>query len=99
MGRLGFKFLKVPFNRMTRYIFDVFMNTRTLYHSLHSANLSQKFIIQDVSLPREKTVEFLNFSHNNLNIYPLWICPLKPDENVKLAPNFIKTDMVMNIGL
>ena len=56
MGRLGFKFLKVPFNRITRYVFDVFMSTRILYHSLHSSNLSQNFIIQDISFPREKTI-------------------------------------------
>ncbi|MES2216050.1 MAG: FAD-binding oxidoreductase [Patescibacteria group bacterium] len=99
MGRLAFKFLKVPFNRVTRCFFDVFMSTRTLYHSLHSANLSQKFIIQDLSLPFEQTLDFLKFSDVALGIYPLWICPLKPDSNVTLSPNFIKTDLVMNVGL
>ncbi len=99
MGRLGFKFLKVPFNRFTRFIFNVFMSTRVLYQSLHAANLSQKFIIQDICLPVGDTVPFLEFCDQKLGIYPLWVCPLRQDEDVKLSPNYINTSMVMNVGV
>lgn len=99
MGKYGFNFLKVPFNRFTRFIFNSFCTTRALYRSLHSANFSQKYLIQDISLPKEGVVHFLEYIEKNLHTYPIWLCPLKTGNQDKLSPNCLKTDLVINVGV
>jgi hypothetical protein len=99
MGKYGFSFLKMPFNRFTRFIFNSFCTTRALYRSLHSANFSQRYLIQDISLPKEKIINFLEYIEKNLHTYPLWICPLKPAGQDKLSPNCLKTNLVINVGV
>jgi hypothetical protein len=99
MGKYGFNFLKVPFNRFTRFIFNSFCTTRALYRSLHSANFSQKYLIQDISLPKEGVVNFLEYIEKNLHTYPIWLCPLKTGNQDKLSPNCLKTNLVINVGV
>lgn len=99
MGKYGFSFLKMPFNRFTRFIFNSFCTTRALYRSLHSANFSQRYLIQDISLPKENVINFLEYIEKNLHTYPLWICPLKPAGQDKLSPNCLKTNLVINVGV
>ncbi|MBI3335557.1 MAG: FAD-binding oxidoreductase [Candidatus Portnoybacteria bacterium] len=99
MGKYGFSFFKVPFNRFTRFIFNSFCTTRALYRSLHSANFSQRYLIQDFSLPKEGVLNFLEYIEKNLHTYPLWVCPLKPANQAKLSPNCLKTNLVINVGV
>jgi hypothetical protein len=90
---------KIPFNRLTRFVLNRFFNTRVLYEFLHATNISQKFLIQDISLPKESTLKFLELIDKEVNIYPLWLCPLKPTKDEKLSPTFNKTDLVINVGI
>ena len=60
---------------------------------------SQRYLIQDVSLPKEKVVNFLEYIEKNLHTYPLWICPLKPAGQDKLSPNCLKANLVVNVGV
>lgn len=99
MGKYGFDFLKMPFNRFTRFIFNSFCTTRALYRSLHSANFSQRYLIQDISLPNEGVLKFLEYIEKNLHTYPLWLCPLKTGSQSKLSPNCLKTNLVINVGV
>lgn len=99
MGRFGFKILKIPFTRFTRFILNGICNTRTLYRLVHETNLSQRYFIQDFNLPQETVLKFLQLVDKELTIYPLWICPLKPGKEDKLSANCITTDLVFNIGI
>lgn len=99
MGQYDFKVLRIPFVWFTRYIFNIFFNTRTLFRIIHETGFSQKYFIQDFNLPSDTTEEFLNIADIKLGIYPLWICPLAPGKNDLLSANCIKTDLVFNIGI
>ena len=99
VGRYVFAFFKVPFMRLTRYLLDRGFKTRTMWRFVHATNISQKYIVQDLSLPRKSVLEFMQFTDDKLDIYPLWLCPLRPGKRDRLSPTFIKTDLVVNIGL
>ncbi len=99
MGRYGFSIFKIPFIKFTRLILNGLFNTRVLYRLLRETNLSQLYFIQDFNLPSEKVLDFFDFAEKQLEIYPVWICPLKPGLEDKLSANYIKTDLVFNIGL
>lgn len=99
MGKYGYKLYHIPFNRFTRLWFASLMKTRTMYRYLHGANMSQQFIVQDVCLPQENVRKFLSYLDENIGIYPLWLCPLKSDTKSSLAPNHLKTKLVVNVGV
>ena len=50
-------------------------------------------------MPFENAYEFFKFSNNDLNIYPIWLCPLKKDTEVKLLPTYSKSLLYINIGI
>ena len=99
LGKQGFSLFHVPFNRFTRLWFASLMQTRTLYRFLHGANISQQFVIQDVCLPLDGVLPFLSYVDEHFGVYPLWLCPLKPDAEHSLAPNHIDTKLVVNVGV
>lgn len=99
MGSLSFSVFKIPFNRFTRLIFNVFLNTTTLYRSLHSAGFAQEYIIQDFCLPAENADHFLSFCEENAGIYPIWLCPLTVEKNAKLSSNYLNAAQAINIGI
>lgn len=99
VGACGFKRYGIPFNRCTRFLLDPFMKTRALYDILHSTNTSQEFFVQDLVLPGSKTVEFLEHLDSRLGIYPIWLCPGKPDIDAKMSPMYLETDVVIDVGV
>lgn len=99
MGQHSFNIMRVPFNSLTRYIFNRFLNTRTLYRSLHAAGFAQNYFIQDFCLPQNTTEEFFKKCNQELEIYPIWLCPLLPEINAKLSFNYLKSDLLINIGI
>ncbi len=99
MGKYGFNFVKMPFNSLTRFIFNRFCKTRVLYRYLHSSNFAQRYVIQDISLPQEKVRSFLQYVENKLHMYPLWLCPLMVSKENKFSPSHLKTDLVINVGV
>ena len=98
-GRFAFTLLKVPYTRLTRFLLDFLIKTRTLYRFLHASHLSQRYLVQDVALPIRTTREFLEFVDDKLGIYPLWLCPLKPATKEKLSANCVETDFVVSVGV
>ncbi len=101
MGRQGFKLFRVPFNRITRYLLDHFMHTRILYRALQATTLSQRYIIQDVCLPKASAQSFLGYVTKQLGIFPLWLLPLKPNHQ-KLdicGLSFTDDPLVVNVGV
>ncbi|TSC70590.1 MAG: hypothetical protein G01um101449_321 [Parcubacteria group bacterium Gr01-1014_49] len=99
MGRFGFSILRIPFNRLTRFLMNGICSTRTLYRLFHETHLSQKYFVQDFNLPSRNTAAFLEYADLKTAIYPLWICPLKPGREDRLSANCIETDLVFNIGV
>ena len=99
MGIFSFKILKIHFDKFTRFVFNIFLNTKTLYRSLHATNLSGRYIIQDFCLPFEKAPEFFKFSNDDLKIYPIWLCPLKTDNQAKLLPTHLNDLTCLNVGI
>jgi delta24-sterol reductase len=99
-GRYAYKYFIAPFDRFSRWVLDYFMHTRVLYHALHESGLSNYYLIQDLALPKDKIERFLEYVDQELGIYPLWICPLKPDRTGIMNPYYKEGDGVMiNVGV
>ncbi|KAI9705307.1 MAG: hypothetical protein M1820_005137 [Bogoriella megaspora] len=78
VGAQAFKYFSfVPFNRFTRWFLNDFMHTRMLYRALHAGNMSFGYMIQDLSLPYDTVEEFIEYTSQKLDIWPLWLCPLR----------------------
>lgn len=78
VGRQGYTYFKyIPFNGFFRWLLDDFSHTRMLYHALHASGISSQFVVQDLGLPYDTAEEFINHVAEDLNIWPLWLCPLK----------------------
>jgi Delta24-sterol reductase len=78
VGAAGFTYFSfMPFNRLTRWFLDDFMHTRMLYRALHGSGESARFLVQDLALPYHNAERFINYTADDLGIWPLWLCPLK----------------------
>ncbi|KAI9826830.1 MAG: hypothetical protein M1832_005769 [Thelocarpon impressellum] len=85
VGRYAYRYFLTPFNRVTRWALDYFMHTRVMYHALHESGLSQRYIIQDLALPRSTVEEFIKYVDRTIGCYPLWLCSLRPREGDQLS--------------
>lgn len=77
VARYTFQYFLTPFNRITRYILDPLLHTRTMYRALHKSDLADFYMVQDVGVPFNHAVEFHDWLHDHFAIYPLWLCPLR----------------------
>lgn len=117
-GRYAFSYFMTPFNWLTRWLLDDFMNTRIMYHALHRSGLTDQFIIQDMATPASRIGEFTEWLDSDAadcgELYPRWLCPLKPGESISMSPHFDSVgpkgatqgrlptggeDFLLNIGL
>ncbi|KAL6404675.1 FAD binding domain-containing protein [Ilyonectria robusta] len=110
VGVAGFTYFKgVPFNRFFRWFLDDFLHTRMLYRALHASGESARFIVQDLGLPYRTAEKFVDYTAENFNIWPLWLCPLKQTapptfhphtgETETAADGTVTTPPSLNIGL
>lgn len=98
-GKFGFDVYHMPFLRSLRILFAWVFKTRTLYKFLHGSNLSQQYLIQDLCMPKQNFVKFTNFIDKEYAIYPLWLCPLRPNAREFLSPTHNDTDLIINVGM
>jgi delta24-sterol reductase len=78
VGAEAFKYFGfVPFNRLMRWFLDDFMHTRMLYRALHGSNMQTGQMVQDLSLPYSTAEKFIEYTSQELGIWPLWLCPLR----------------------
>lgn len=78
VARAGWRYFKlVPFTAATRWFLDDFIHTRMLYRALHGSGESARFIVQDVAMPFATTERLVDYTAQELGIWPLWLCPLK----------------------
>ncbi|OLN83080.1 Delta(24)-sterol reductase 3 [Colletotrichum chlorophyti] len=91
------------FNRRTRFLLDPFMRARAMYKTMRHSGRSQLFIIQDVALPQESSEAFFDWSHQNLYIYPIWVCPIKASTDAPLhlanRPADVDHKVIINLGI
>ncbi|KAG6003015.1 hypothetical protein E4U21_002450 [Claviceps maximensis] len=107
VGKYSFRYFLTPFNRVTRFLLDDFMHTRIMYRAVHKSGLADYYMVQDVGVPLDRTVEFQDWLHDTLAIYPLWLCPLRirrddPDSAHGLHSDFSNPnmpDLMMNFGV
>lgn len=102
MGRYAFRHFGLPFNALTRTLLNPLMHTRRMYEALQASGLSQEFIIQDIAVPPERGVEFLEYVHRELDTYPLWLCPLNiqdQDGRSQLLSRPLLNGQALNVGV
>ena len=98
-GKFGFDIYHAPFLRSLRVAFAWVFKTRRLYKFLHGSNLSQQYLIQDLCMPKQNFVKIADFIDKEYGIYPLWLCPLKPNTREFLSPTHNNTDLIINVGI
>ncbi|KAF2217336.1 hypothetical protein CERZMDRAFT_109082 [Cercospora zeae-maydis SCOH1-5] len=106
VGEGAFDYFKFPFANWSRRWLDDFLHTRMLYTALHSSGRSEQMIIQDLALPYNNAAEFVKRMDERLNIWPLWLCPLKQSPGPTMHPHYQEYESdgkalqpMLNIGL
>ncbi|KAK1081270.1 hypothetical protein LTR33_004828 [Friedmanniomyces endolithicus] len=85
-GKYAFVYFLVPFNSVTRYLLDYFMHTRVMYHALHASGHAKKYLIQDLLLPEQNAKSFVEFVGEELETWPMWLCPFTVRGELALHP-------------
>ncbi len=99
-GVYAFKYFLVPFNRITCWALDSFMHTRVMYQALHESGFGDRYLIQDLALPRSQAEAFMDYVEDSFGIYPLWLCPLRAiPEGLSFHPHSSRQEMLINVGV
>ena len=106
VGAMAFEYYKMPSNNYTRRFLDDFLHTRMMYTGLHASGLSKKCIIQDVALPYSTAEQFVEYTEELFDIWPLWLCPLRQSPLPTIHPHLKTTESnsgvseaMLNIGI
>lgn len=114
VGRAGWRYFGgvVPFNRLTRWFLDDFVHTRMLYRALHGSGESARFVVQDVAVPFATAGRLVDYTADELGIWPLWLCPLRRRAPPTFHPHTTtpgprdpreggeeEDDMMLNVGV
>ena len=108
VGRYAFDYFFVPYNRVTRFLLDKFMHAEVMWHALHESDLASSYVVQDISVPVDNLERFVSYIRETLNIWPLWICPVKVEPSTRLLPVSVAQPdlkpnsshtMFMNVGI
>jgi len=79
-----------------------FMQSQPLYRLLHLGEswVSDRFMIQDFTLPASTVQPFLTMLFDACPLFPLWVCPVKQASKAELfAPNALNDPVCVNIGV
>ncbi|CAN8100016.1 unnamed protein product [Discula destructiva] len=76
-GRETFKYFKVPFNRITRYVLDPLLHTRVINTAQAKTDFANYYMVQDCGIPLDKCQDFNTWLDTHVDIYPIWLCPLR----------------------
>ncbi|KAI1124227.1 hypothetical protein F5Y10DRAFT_249890 [Nemania abortiva] len=88
VGEAAFDYFRpVPFTHFFRWFLDDFLHTRMLYRALHASGESARFFVQDLGIPYDTAEEFIKYTTGSLNIWPLWLCPLKTPKGPSFHPH------------
>ena len=96
VGAAAFQYFRgVPFTRFFRWLLDDFLHTRMLYRALHGSGESARFVVQDLALPYDTAESFIDYTVDKLNIWPLWLCPLKQTPPPTFHPHTGETETLI----
>ena len=95
----SYSFNSISFNRLTRFLLNPLMHTRKMYQVFRAMGNDQKFIIQDLVIPGEKSDQFLDFLHDKFDIYPLWLCPICTGSQIPVHALPHETEYIRSVGL
>jgi Delta24-sterol reductase len=106
-GAHAFRYFLTPFNRLTRAMLDPLLHTRIMNHALHESGIANRTIIQDLAFPYSTVNKFVDYLDRTLGMYPLWLCPVRPSQNMLQHPHksfsmgkdLLPDNMLMNVGL
>ncbi|KAI3321241.1 hypothetical protein HD806DRAFT_503492 [Xylariaceae sp. AK1471] len=99
VGQAAFDyFWPVPFTRFFRWFLDDFLHTRMLYRALHASGESARFFVQDLGIPYDTAEEFIKYTTRSLNIWPLWLCPLKTPKGPSFHPHIRRSPTAQTSG-
>ncbi|GME45923.1 FAD linked oxidase [Neofusicoccum parvum] len=107
VGQAAFDYFNFPFNDFTRWWFDDILHTRMLYIALHASGQSKQYVVQDLALPFGTAEQFIDYTNETFDIWPLWLCPLKQSPSPTLHPHSLSANEtdgkpplpMLNIGL
>jgi delta24-sterol reductase len=99
VGRFAFDMFKVPYTRLMRLVLNPILNTRKLYQALQESGQSQLHIVQDLVLPVKNFTTFCNFLDQELETYPLWLCPMRVDNQATFQLNNLQAVSIINVGV
>lgn len=97
-GLMAFDYLKIPFNRFTRFAMNPLMKTRKMYQALQASAVSQRFLCQDAVMPRKSAAEFLKFMDKELPSYPFAFFLNNPEPRSPLQCNGFGEGLLINFG-
>jgi len=76
------------------------MKTKVIFQALHRTNLSHRYIVQDFYIPLSKTNEFIYFCNKKVEIFPLWLCPIKATTTPQfLSPHYLSENLLIDVGV
>ncbi|KAK3722008.1 hypothetical protein LTR37_002824 [Vermiconidia calcicola] len=106
-GKSIFDVTGFKLNKTTRRLFDPLLRTRMLYKALHTQEPTTLMVIQDVAVPFPAAEKFIEWSTSRLDMFPLWLCPLRVSPMPTLHPHPLKandpddktSELMLNIGV
>ncbi|KAF2753866.1 FAD binding domain-containing protein [Pseudovirgaria hyperparasitica] len=96
MSKYTFNYFFVPNISFTRWLFNTYTKTQTMYHALHASGLSNKYIIQDIMIPYSAANEFFSYLGTNFEHYPVWLCPLGHRNGEKARSDSVTQECISN---
>lgn len=100
-GLVPFNYFRAPFDRFSRFVLDPLLHTETMYRALHYSELDKKNYIQDFALPFSVGEDFIEYINQTVDIFPLWLCPIKaPSVQSSVIYNHpFPESMLLNVGI
>jgi hypothetical protein len=80
-GEVFLKYFGLPNNRCLRWVLNPLMTARSIYKGMLATDSADGAIIQDLLLPLSTSEAFVEYVNEELNIWPLWICPIRKQPN------------------
>jgi delta24-sterol reductase len=99
VGKYAFERFGIPCNACTRFLLNPILSTRKLYQALQASGASQEYLVQDLTLPIKNAEAGLEYIDKLTGIYPLWLCPIKPEPRSPLLCNGLHAPLAINVGV
>jgi delta24-sterol reductase len=75
-GEVFLNYYGLPNTRLIRWLLNPLMTARAIYKAMLATDSADAAIVQDLLLPLETSEAFVQYVAAELNIWPLWICPI-----------------------